>query len=222
MCKYFKNELCGKKAIAKEDFLSFFTTWLDRSSPDYMFSPGQLKNWTSSHLMAYPWYLECNFSVTPPEEEALFQALKDSVMVDPKVPEFSGLDNVAKTKAIKRRELSDRKKIEKLDEAKRRTKEHEQKKLHARLEKEKEKESKKGTKKKASIACDEPTSSGVHISSGFSLMQERLVHGHILTKKTLSPIVDIDECIMNTSLVDLSPNSKTYSDVLSFLDVVSL
>ena len=218
MCRYFKSELCGKKAIAKEDFLSFLTTWLDRSLPDCMFSPGQLKSWTSSHLMACPWYLECNFGVTPPEEEALFQALKDSVMVDPEVPEFSGLDNVAKTKAVKRRELSDRKK---LDEAKRRTKEHEQKKLQARLEKEKEKESKKGTKRKASTACDEPASSGVHTSSRFRLMQERLVHGRTPTKKTLSPIADIDKCIMNTSLADLSPDSKTYSDVLSFLDVVS-
>ena len=171
--------------------------------------------------MAYPWYLKCNFGVTPPEEEALFQALKDSVMVDPKVPEFSSLDNVAKTKAVKRRELSNRKKLEKLDEAKRKTKEHEQKKLQARLEKEKEKESKKGTKRKASTACNEPASSGVHTSSRFNLTQERLVHGRTPTKKTLSPIADIDECIMNTSLADLSPDSKTYSDVLSFLDVVS-
>ena len=223
MCRYFKSELCGKKAIAKEDFPPFLTTWLDRSSPDCMFSPGQVKSWTSSHLMACPWYLECNFGVTPPEEEALFQALKDSVMVDLEVPEFLGLDNVAKTKAVKRCELSDRKKLEKLNEAKRRTEEHEQKKLQARLEKEKEKEkeSKKGTKRKASTACDEPASSGVHMSSGFSLTQERLVHGRTPTKKTLSPIADIDECIMNTSLADLSPDSKTYSDVLSFLDVVS-
>ena len=77
-------------------------------------------------------------------------------MVDLEVPEFSGLDNVAKTKALRRRELFDRKKIEKLDEAKRKTEEHEQKKLHARLEKEKVKESKKGTKRKASTACDDP------------------------------------------------------------------
>ena len=221
MCKYFKNELCGKKAIAKEDFPPFLTTWLDRSSPDCMFSPGQLKSWTSSHLMACPWYLECNYGVTPPEDEALFQSLKDSIMVDPEVPEFSGLDNVAKTKAVKRRELSDKKKIEKLDEAKRKTEEHGQKKLNARLEKEKEKESKKGTKRKANTTCDEPASSGVHTSFGFSLTQERLVHGLTPTKVTLSPIADIDERIKNTSLADLSPDSKTYSDVLSFLDVVS-
>ena len=169
MCRYFKSELCGKKAIAKEDFPPILTTWLDRSSLDYMLSLNQLKSWTSCHLIACPWYLECNFGVIPPEEEALFQALKDSVMVDLEVPEFSDLDNVAKTKVVKRRELSDRKKIEKLDEAKRRTKEHEQKKLQARLEKEKEKESKKGTKRKANTACDEPASSGVHTSSGFSL-----------------------------------------------------
>ena len=156
MCRYFKAELCGKKAIAKEDFPPFLTTWLDRSSPDCMFSPGQLKSWTSSHLMACPWYLECNFGVTPLEEEALFQALKDSVIVDPEVLEFSGLDNVAKTKAVRRRELSDRKKIEKLNEVKRKTEEHEQKKLHVRLEKEKVKESKKGTKRKASTASMNP------------------------------------------------------------------
>ena len=81
--------------------------------------------------MAYPWYLVCNFGITPPEEEALFQALKGSVVVDPEVLEFSCLDNVAKTKAIKKCELFDRKKIEKLNEAKKRTKENEQKKLSA-------------------------------------------------------------------------------------------
>ena len=47
------------------------------------------------------------------------------------------------------------------------------------------------------------------------------MHGLIPTKKTLSPIADIDECIKNTSLADLFLDSKTYSDVLSFLDVVS-
>ena len=142
-------------------------------------------------------------------------------MVDPEVPEFSGLDNVAKIKVVKRRELSDRKKIEKLDEAKRRTEENEKKKLSAQIEKEKEKESKKGTKKKAITACDEPASSTMDTSSGFSLMQERLVHGLIPTKKTVNPIANVDECIMNTSMADLSPDSKTYADVLSFLDVVS-
>ena len=141
MRRYSKIELYSKKAIAKEDLPSFLTTWLDQSSPDCMFSLSQLKSWTSSHLMACPWYLECNFGVALPEEKALFQALKDSMVVDPKVSKFSGLDNVAKTKAVKRRELSDKKKIEKLNEAKRRTKENEQKKLSTQLEKEKEKES---------------------------------------------------------------------------------
>ena len=171
--------------------------------------------------MACPWYLKCNFGVTPPKEEALFQVLKDSVVVDPEVPEFSNLANVAKTKAVKRRELSDRKNLEKLDEAKSRTKENEQKKLSTQLEKEKEKESKKGTKRKASTACDEPASSAVDMLSEFSLTQERLMHGLTPTKITVNPITDVDECIMNTSMADLSPNSKSYVDVLSFLDVVN-
>ena len=143
------------------------------------------------------------------------------MVVDPKVPKFSGLDNVAKTKAVKRRELSDRKKIEKLNEAKRRIEENQQKKLSTRLEKEKEKENKKDTKKKASTACDEPASSVVDTSFGFSLTQERLLHGLTPTTKTIDPIANMDECIMNTSLADLNPDSKTYADVLSILDVVS-
>ena len=119
--------------------------------------------------MACLWCLEYNFGITPPKEEALFQALKDSMVVDLEVLEFLGLDNVAKTKAIKRLDLSDRKKIEKFDEAKRRTEKNEQKKLSMRLEKEKEKESKKGTKRKANNAYDESASNTVNTSFGFSL-----------------------------------------------------
>ena len=81
--------------------------------------------------------------------------------------------------------------------------------------------SKKGAKRKASTACDEPASSAVNTSFGFSLTQERLVYGLTPTTKTMNPIADVDKCIMNTSLADLSPDSKTYVDVLSFLDVVS-
>jgi hypothetical protein len=44
------QELFPKRGIAKEDLPPFLQTWLDCSSPDYMFSPTQLQTWTSVHL----------------------------------------------------------------------------------------------------------------------------------------------------------------------------
>jgi len=46
--------------------------------------------------------LECNFSTFPPEEEALFESLKNSVVVNPDLEEFVGMDEESRAKAIKR------------------------------------------------------------------------------------------------------------------------
>jgi hypothetical protein len=41
--RYFTQELFPKRGIAKKDLPPFLQTWLDRSSPDCMFSPTQLR-----------------------------------------------------------------------------------------------------------------------------------------------------------------------------------
>ena len=92
MNRYFKFELYAKKAIEKKDLPPFLTTWLDRSSSDCMFSAYQLRNWTTPHLQACPWYLECNIGCTPAEEEALFKTLIENAITEPEFDEFAGLD----------------------------------------------------------------------------------------------------------------------------------
>jgi len=72
-----------------------------------MFTPSQLKIWTSAHLQACPCYLECNKGITPVDEETLFQKLNNAVDVEPEFDEFSGLGANAQAKAMKRRETSD-------------------------------------------------------------------------------------------------------------------
>jgi len=213
--------LYDKKAIAEEDLLPFLTTWLDQSSGDCMFSPTQLKNWTSSHLQACPWYLECNFGITPPEEEVLFQRLKDSTIVNLEFDEFAGLNPEARAKVNKRWKLSNKKKVNKLDITKKKTKENKKKRLAIQIEKEQVKDKKKGTKRKVETPMVESATSAMDTSSGFNLTQGRLVHGLTPTTKTLNLVPDIDECIMNLSLASLNPVSKAFDDMVSFLDMVN-
>ena len=116
--RYFKLELFPKKAIQKADLPLILTTWLDRSSLDCMFSIVQLKTWPTHHLQACPWYIECHFGVTPPEERALFLSLKDVVVVESEFDEFAGMDLEARTKAVRKKEVANMKKLEKWNEAK--------------------------------------------------------------------------------------------------------
>lgn len=223
LCRYIKFELYAKKAIEKADLPPFLTTWLDRSSPDCMFTSGQLKNWTTPHLQACPWYLECNFGTTPPEEEILFQTLKETAAVEPEFDEFAGLDVEAKAKAIARREAADRKKEERWEEAKKKNAENLKKKEVAKAVKEQEKAKRKGTKRKAETPLQDQATSGGDTkatSSGFSLTQERLVHGLTPTTANIDPVPDIDECILNLSLATLPSHEKEFEHVLAFLDMV--
>jgi len=91
------------------------------------------------HLIAYPWYLECNFGTFPHEEETLFESLKNSDIVDFDFDKFAGLDMEAKAKTIKRRKISDKKKLENLDEAKKKFEENQKKRLAVAAEKEQDK-----------------------------------------------------------------------------------
>jgi len=145
--------------------------------------------------------LECNFGTFPLEEEALFESLKNSVVVDLDYDEFVGLDKEAK--AMKRHEIFDKKKLEKLDETKKKSEENQKKRLVVVVEKEQEKVKKGGKKKKPKIPGPEPAYSVEDVpegSFGFSLTQEHLVQGMTASTKNLPPVVDIDECIFNLSL----------------------
>jgi len=86
--------------------------------------------------MVCPWYLECNFGTFPLEEEALFESLKNFVVVNPNLNKFAGLNEESKAKAIKRQEISNEKKLDKLEEAKKKADENQKKRLAAQAEKE--------------------------------------------------------------------------------------
>lgn len=174
--KYFKFELYAKNDIAKADLPLFLTTWLDKSSLDCMFSTWQMRNWMTPHLQACSWYLKCNIRDTPPTKEMLFMTLAETTVVEPEFDEFHALDIEARTKAIAKRDASNKKKVERLEDAKKRTTKNKVKRLASKTEKAK----KKGMKRKPESLLLELANSVAEVreeSSGFSLTQDRLVDG---------------------------------------------
>jgi len=160
-------------------------------------------------------------------EEALLQKPNDIVDVDPEFHEFARLDVDARAKAIKRRETSNKKKVERLEEAKKKSEETKKKRLATQSEKEKAKKrndkvKRGGKKRKADTSNLEPVASTVDMregSSGFSLPQDRLVHGLTPTSQSFPPVLNTDECIYNLSMGSLVNNDKAFDDVLAFLDM---
>lgn len=83
-----------------------------------MFSLAQRRTWTTAHLNAGAWYLDCGTTFTPLHEVELKQsreALDDSAvdMIDLEAIE----DTEARERAVKKRLESDRKKALKVKEA---------------------------------------------------------------------------------------------------------
>ena len=101
-------------------------------------------------------------------------------MVEPEFDEFAGMDPEAHAKAARKREAADRKKVEKWNDAEKKAQENKRKRVAAQAEKEQERAKKKASKRNGEAATAEPASSvGGHVesSSGFSLIQQRLLHG---------------------------------------------
>jgi hypothetical protein len=197
-----------------------------------MFSPSQLKNWTTSHLKACPWYIDCKQGFIPQDEEALFETLNECANA-PEFDEFAGLDDNAKSRAIKRREAANKRKVDKLEEARKLSEDSKKRKLEKLAEKDSKKGKKRVSKKKVekkSVEEDEPTESNVYLkeeSSGFSLTEERLLHGPSPTFRNIAPVPALDECILNVSVGDLGgtgdgSNSSAYKDAITFMEMVRL
>ena len=94
--------------------------------------------------------------------------------MEPEFDEFVGMDPEACTKAARKREAVDRKKVEKWNEAEKKEMENKRKRVAAQAEKEQERAKKKASKRNGEAAATEPASSaGGHVetSSGFSLTQ---------------------------------------------------
>jgi len=171
--------------------------------------------------------LDYNFGVTPLEEEALFLTLKDYVVTNTEFDKFAGLDPEAKAKAIKTREVSEKKKVDKLKEANRKSKENQMKaeenKKKRQLEKQQEKEKEKRRVSKDDTVVPELATSkaGMNIRSfGFSLTHERLVQGMTPSAKTVIPAAGINKCVLNIGLRNLDMKSKAFKDVEAFLAMV--
>jgi len=101
-------------------------------------------------------------------------------MTKTKFDEFVGLDDEARAKALKRCELSDKKKEERWKATKKRQEEYEAKKKERIVEKEKADAKGKGKKRKAEAPiAEQATSNGAlkDNSSSFLLTQDRLWHG---------------------------------------------
>ena len=95
-------------------------------------------------------------------------------MVELEFDEFAGMDPEARAKAARKREVADKKKVEKWNDAKKKAQENKRKKVVAQAEKEQERAKKKASKRNGEAAAVEPASSaGGHVetSSWFSLTQ---------------------------------------------------
>jgi hypothetical protein len=143
--RYFTQELFPKRGIAKEDLPPFLQTWLDRSSSDFMFSPGQLKTWTTAHLRGVAWYLECGPQHVLELEVDKFKSLEAVGGVVAEDEALAGLDDKTCEKLI----AQDKLKAEKVKDAleKTRLKEVERKKKQDDKAKEKAEKGKEKAEK---------------------------------------------------------------------------
>lgn len=67
-CRYVKRELMPKNALGHSNCPPFFGAWIQPSSDLCIFTPVQLKKFSSAHLHGGGWYLECHVNFTPDEE----------------------------------------------------------------------------------------------------------------------------------------------------------
>ena len=144
-------------------------------------------------------------------------------MVEPKFDKFAGMDPEARVKAARKRKAVDRKKVEKWNDAEKKAQEDNRKRATAQAEKEQERAKKKASKRNGEATAVEPTSSvGGHVetSSGFSLTQQRLLHGLTPSAQKVDLVLDVDECILNVSLDGFADNDKAMDSVVAFLTMV--
>ena len=220
-CRYFKLKLLPKHGIAKEDLPPFLHTWLNRYSPDCMFSPRQLQTWNSAHLRGVAWYIEFGPQHVPTLEVDKFKSLEAAggkVLED---ESLASLDDKVRDKLI----AQDKAKVEKVKDAleKSSLKEVEKKKKldeNAKEKKRKDKEMIGNGKGKKTNLQDEVTStildevlqlkpannrSTKRDSSHLSATKDHLILGSIVVDLGDDDDVSIDEFIINSSLTLLIP-----------------
>jgi len=83
-----------------------------------MLSAAQHRTWSSSHLVSRAWYLDCATSYTPSFEEELKKSREEIEESGDGMEDLDAIDDdTERSKALKRRLDSDRKKSQKVKEA---------------------------------------------------------------------------------------------------------
>jgi hypothetical protein len=247
LCRYFTQELFPKHGIAKEDLPPFLQTWLDCASTDCMFSPSQLRTWTSANLCGVAWYLECGPQHVPTLEREQFNSLEAVGGVVAEDEASAGLDDKTRDKLIaqdklKAEKVKDALEKTRLKEVERKKKQDDKAKDKAEKGKDKTKKGKdkieKGKDKKTNVQ-DEVTSTVLdevlqpksasnrgtkRDSSHFSATEERLTLGPVVVDLGDDDEVPVDELIINSSLALLvpedGPKPPAFRDVVSFIEKV--
>jgi hypothetical protein len=225
-----KYELLAKGAITKEDLPIFLSTWVDRSHAKCMFSPNQLRTWSTSHLTGGGWYLDYAPSFTPSFETELRKS-RDAVgesgveMVDLQAIE----DEQERAKALSRRLEEDRKKALRVKEAEEKAAQKELERIQKSLEK---------TNMRGKKNLNPPSEPKIKSFFSPTRTNDSGSQAPTISRGTkrdssydqLSPVInlgddnetDVDELIINASMNDVLGGSSDdftsyYKDLKSFM-----
>ena len=69
--RYIYHELIPKQALNFVFLPAYLEEWLDDNSKKFMYTPLQVSQYPSPHLMAAPWYLDCSTSFITMSKQAL-------------------------------------------------------------------------------------------------------------------------------------------------------
>lgn len=201
-----------------------------------MFSAAQQRTWTTAHLNAGAWYLDCGTTHTPLSEVDLKKSLDalDDTAVD--MVDLDGIeDKEAREKAMKKRLESDKKKAQKVKDAEEKAEQREREKQERAAEKGKTKGKRKvGDAANSGSKSPLPTSSPVDSTSRprtailrsavADSTYEPLSQVPVLVEEEVADFC-IDEFILNSSLDDVLGGESgilpaAYDDLKAFLSKV--
>jgi superfamily II DNA/RNA helicase len=212
-----------------------------------MFSPTQLRTWTSAHLRGVAWYLECGPQHVPDLEVDMFKSLEAVGGVVLEDEALAGLDDKTCEKLnawdkLKAEKVKDALEKTRLKEVERKKKQEEKAKEKIDKGKDKTEKGKEKTKKekgKKTNVQDEVTSTVLgevlqpksasnrgtkRDSSHLFATEEHLTLGPVVVDLGDDDEVPIDELIINSSLALLisedGPKPPTFRDVVSFIEKV--
>jgi hypothetical protein len=211
-----------------------------------MYTPNQLRTFTTAHLSAGGWYLDCSLTFTHPQELQLRASLEGKGAIDLEVDEFIGLTDRQRKRAIARREANDKKKEARFTDIVTAKEKKEAERLAKLAEKEKEKEKEKEEKgkgrgkKKVDGSGTIPASSTVDQSSHMQgrsqsgvkrkaevleLTEDVITHGTQAIVLSKDEAYNTEDLILNISVEDLVDNMKAdppnwYTEVMEFLKKV--